>query len=83
MIVSISDRKLWNYMALTRPVTITKNGRERTVLLSAEEYGRLKQRDRRALVAEELTDRQLELIRNAKVPEEYAHLDAEIKDWVP
>jgi PHD/YefM family antitoxin component YafN of YafNO toxin-antitoxin module len=33
-------------IALTKPVTVTKNGRERTVLLSAQEYARLKRRDR-------------------------------------
>lgn len=33
---------IYQDMALTRPVAITKNGRERTVLLSAEEFHRLK-----------------------------------------
>jgi prevent-host-death family protein len=68
-------------VALTRPVTITKNGRERTVLLSAEEFHRLKRRDRRVLSAGELTESQIEAIRSATVPEEYAHLDAELGDW--
>jgi prevent-host-death family protein len=31
---------------LTEPLTITKNGRNRLVLLSAEEYARLKRCDR-------------------------------------
>jgi prevent-host-death family protein len=70
-------------MALTKPVTITKNGRERTVLLSAEEYARLKRRDRRVIAAGELTEHQIEAIRNAKTPEEHAHLDDELKDWKP
>lgn len=70
-------------VALTKPVTITKNGRERTVLLSAEEYSRLKRRDRRVVVAGELSERQSEAIRNAKVPDRYAQLDEEIKDWNP
>jgi prevent-host-death family protein len=68
-------------MALTRPVAITKNGRERTVLLSAEEFHRLKRRDRRMVAAGDLTDRQVEAIRAAKVPEEHDHLDAELEDW--
>ncbi len=67
-------------MALTRPVAITKNGRERTVLLSAEEFHRLKRRDRRAIAAGELTAHQIEAIRAAKVPDQHAHLDAELKD---
>ncbi|HEX4079837.1 MAG TPA: type II toxin-antitoxin system prevent-host-death family antitoxin [Rhizomicrobium sp.] len=68
-------------MALTRPVAITKNGRERTVLLSAEEFHRLRRRDRRVIAAGELTDRQVDALRNAKVPDRYAHLDDELKDW--
>ena len=74
---------MYQDMALTKPVTITKNGRERTVLLSAEEYSRLKRRDRRVVVAGELSERQSEAIRNAKVPDRYAQLDEEIKDWKP
>ena len=70
-------------MALTKPVTITKNGRERTVLLSAEEYARLKRRDRRAIAAGELSERQNDDTRRAKVPDQYTHLDDEIKDWKP
>ena len=38
-------------IALARPVMVTKNGRPRTVLLSIEEYERLKQRDQLAFRA--------------------------------
>jgi len=68
-------------MALTRPVAITKNGRERTVLISAEEFHRLKRRDRQAINAGELADRHVAAIRDARVPDQYEHLDAELKDW--
>jgi len=67
-------------IALTRPVTITKNGRERTVLLSAQEYARLKRRDRRVRVAGELSERHVDAMRKARVPEQYAALDGELKD---
>ena len=70
-------------IALTKPVSITKNGRERTVLLSAEEYARLKRRDRRAIEAGELSDRHIEALRGARVPDQHAHLNDEIKDWKP
>jgi prevent-host-death family protein len=70
-------------IALTKPVTITKNGRDRTVLLSADEYNRLKRRDRQVIVAGELSEREVEAIRAAEVPIEFAHLDAELKDWTP
>jgi prevent-host-death family protein len=67
-------------IALTRPVTITKNGRERTVLLSAQEYARLKRRDRRVIPVGELSQRQVDAIRNARIPDRYADLDKEIED---
>ena len=68
-------------IALTKPVAITKNGRERTVLLSAEEFHRLKRRDRQAIAAGDLPERYIEALRDAKVPDEHAHLDDELKDW--
>ncbi|MDB6102060.1 MAG: type toxin-antitoxin system Phd/YefM family antitoxin [Gammaproteobacteria bacterium] len=70
-------------IALTKPVIITKNGRERTVLLSAPEYERLKRRDRRSIAAGALSERQVDAIGNAKVPDQYAHLDKELKDCKP
>lgn len=70
-------------IALTKPVAITKNGRERTVLLSAEEYARLKRRDRRVFGADELSEQQREAVHNAEVPKEFAALDEELKDWAP
>lgn len=38
-------------MALARPVVVTKNGRPRNVLISVEEYERLKRRDQLAFRA--------------------------------
>ncbi len=69
---SLADR------ALGEPVTITKNGRDRLVLLSADEYGRLKRRDRRVVRPEELSDGELDLIAQAEVPAEHGGLDAEL-----
>jgi len=73
----LSDR------ALTEPLTITRNGRDRLVLLSVEEYERLKRRDRRVVRLEEFTDEEMALIANADVPAEYAHVDAELENWRP
>ncbi len=42
--------------ALSEPVTITKNGRDRLVVLAAAEFERLKQRDRQAIPASAVTD---------------------------
>ena len=74
---------LYQDKALAEPVTITKNGRERLVLLSVEEYERLKRRDRRVGLTAELSDEWIEAAEKAKVPDQYAYLDAELKDWKP
>jgi prevent-host-death family protein len=70
-------------MALSQPVTVTRNGRDRNVLISAEEYERLKRRDRQALYAEELSQEDLDAIALAEVPAEFAHLDSELDDHKP
>jgi PHD/YefM family antitoxin component YafN of YafNO toxin-antitoxin module len=69
--------------ALSEPVTITKNGRDQLVMLSAEEYARLKRRDRRVVRLEEFTDEEMALIAQAGVPAEQCHLDDELKNWRP
>jgi PHD/YefM family antitoxin component YafN of YafNO toxin-antitoxin module len=69
--------------ALSEPVTITKNGRDRLVLISAEEYTRLKRRDRRVFEAGELTEAQIAALSTAEVPAEHAHLDAELDGFTP
>lgn len=67
--------------ALIEPVTITKNGRERLVLLSVEEYERLTRRDRVVIRAGALTEEERAAIAAAEVPAEYASLDDELRDW--
>jgi prevent-host-death family protein len=69
--------------ALSEPLTITKNGHDRLVVLSADEYERLKRRDRRVVSAGELTDAEVALVAAAEVPAEHAHLDDELKHWRP
>ncbi len=63
--------------ALKRPLIITKNNRDRLVMMSIEEYRRLKQLDRKALFVEELTDADLEAINRAEIPVEHDHLNVE------
>ncbi|HEY1241915.1 MAG TPA: type II toxin-antitoxin system prevent-host-death family antitoxin [Bryobacteraceae bacterium] len=65
--------------ARREPVTITKDGRDDLVLLSAEEYARLKRRDRRVGLTEDLPEEWIEAVRNARVPDEFAALDDELK----
>ncbi|MCK8787855.1 type II toxin-antitoxin system Phd/YefM family antitoxin [Roseomonas sp. NAR14] len=70
--------------ALTEPVTITKNGHDRLVLLSAGEYERLRRRDRRAILPEELTEEEVAAIAAAEVDPRHAHLNAELGEgWKP
>lgn len=52
--------------ALKDPVSITSHGRERLVLLSADEYRRLKQYDRKALYPWELDDEALDALAAAE-----------------
>ncbi len=65
--------------ALTEPVFVTRNGREKTMLLSVEEYRRLKRRDREALAVEQFSDAELAAIAAASVPAEFNHLNAELE----
>jgi len=53
-------------LALTHPVTITNNGRDRLVLMSAEEYRRLKRRDRQVMGLEDFTDADVAALRNVQ-----------------
>jgi prevent-host-death family protein len=71
--------------ARREPVTITtQDGRDEFVVLSAAEYARLKRRDPRLREdrvgpAEDLPEEWVVAVRNAKVPDEFAAFDAELK----
>ncbi len=49
-------------LALTEPVVVTRNGRERTVILSSQEYHRLKRRDRQVLGIADFTQADIDAI---------------------
>jgi len=66
-------------LALTQPVIITRNGRDRTVMISVEEYHRLKRRDRQVLAAWEFSPEDLEAIRRSEPPAEAAAFNHEYK----
>ena len=53
-------------LALVQPVTITNNGRDRLVMMSAEEYRRLKRRDRQVMGLEDFTEADLEALRKVQ-----------------
>lgn len=71
---SLSDK------ALTEPVTITKNGRDRLVLISAAEFDRLRRSSRQTFAIEELSEADAEAVAMAKVPPGFDHLNALLDD---
>jgi prevent-host-death family protein len=74
-------RKFAEYqdIALSEPVAVTNNGRERTVLISAAEYHRLKRRDRRVLGLEDFSADEIDAIAKSEAPADAAAFDHEVK----
>lgn len=72
--------------ALREPVTITKNGKDRLVLVAAEEFEHMRRSYRRALRIEDWTDDEVALM-DQQLAETAAHgdktLDAELDGWKP
>jgi len=66
-------------LALTQPVVVTRNGRERTVLISADEYTRLKRRDRRVMTLDDFTEEDIRAIEQSDAPPEFAQFDDEVE----
>lgn len=65
--------------ALKQPLSITRNGRERLVVLAVEEYERLKRRDRGVFRTEELSDAELQAITEGGMDPRHYHLNAELE----
>ena len=65
--------------ALTQPVVITRNGRERLVMISVDEYRRLRRSDRQVLRAGELSDADLAALEETRAPESSKGFDDELK----
>jgi prevent-host-death family protein len=80
--VSAADfqRNIGKYqdLALTQPVAVTRNGRERTVMISIEEYHRLKRRDRQVLGLEDFSDADIAALERVRAPEEAKAFDDEL-----
>jgi hypothetical protein len=69
--------------ALTQPVVVTRNGRDRTVMISSEEYQRLKRRDRGVFATSELPETIVEAVARTDMDPRHRHLDMLVKDWAP
>lgn len=70
-------------VALSEPVIVTRNGRDRTVVIAAEEYWRRKRRDRTVYAAGELPDDIVDAIARTEMNPRHNHLDALVEDWEP
>src|SRR5258707_5976245 len=65
-------------MALVQPVAVTRNGRERTVMISVEEYRRLKRRDRQVMSLKDFTDGDIAALEAVRAPESSKGFDNEV-----
>lgn len=63
-------------IALRQPVAVTRNGRESCMLISVEEYRRLKRRAREVLSIEDFTEGDFENIKTLKHQLKPKHLTA-------
>ena len=65
-------------LALTRAVAVTRNGRERTVMISVDEYRRLKRRDRHVLGLGDFTDADNAALKTTRAPKSSKAFDDEV-----
>jgi prevent-host-death family protein len=63
--------------ALVQPLIVTKHGRPKNVLLSYDEYERLRARDRRVVRLEDWTDDEIAALEASEMEAGLDHLDAE------
>jgi PHD/YefM family antitoxin component YafN of YafNO toxin-antitoxin module len=67
-------------LALVEPVTITNNGRDRLVMMSAEEYRRLKRRDRQVMTLDDFTDEDIAALEKVRAPAEASAFNREVTE---
>ncbi len=65
-------------VSLQRPVIVTRNGRDRNVYISNEEYLRLKRRDREVLGLDDFGEDDLAALRATKSPRAAAKFNSEL-----
>jgi prevent-host-death family protein len=65
-------------LALTQPVAVTRNGRERTVLISVDEYQRLKRRDRQVVALDDFTAADIAALEATRAPDTAKAFDSEL-----
>ena len=65
-------------MAQNQPFAVTRNRRERTVLISADEYRRLRRRDRQVLTLSDFTDADVAALEATRTPGSSKAFDHEL-----
>jgi hypothetical protein len=65
-------------LALTQAIAVTRNGRERTVLISVDEYLRLKRRDRQVLRLEDFSSDDIATLEATRAPDATKDFDSEV-----
>lgn len=66
-------------LALREPVAVTRNGRERTVTMSIEEYRKMRQGYRRVMRLEDFTEEDIKAIEESRAPEWTKVYDNEVE----
>lgn len=66
--------------AMLRPVGIQRHGVTRVVMLSLNEYERLKRRDRQAIRTEDLDEEWVEALKHVEIPQKAHDLDRRMDD---
>jgi prevent-host-death family protein len=65
-------------LALSQPVAVTRNGRERTVMISIDEYRRLKRHDRQVLGLDDFTEDDISSLERSRAPSSSKAFDDEL-----
>ncbi len=65
-------------MALSTPVSVTSKGRDRIVMMSWDEYHRLKRRDRQVMLPSDFSDADIRNLENTRAPQEAHAFDSEV-----
>lgn len=75
------QRNIGHYqdLALRQPIAVTRNGCESTVLISTDEYDRLKRRDREVLGLDDFTEADLTALDASRPPTEASAFNEELK----
>ena len=66
--------------ALAEPVVVTQYGKPSVVMISAAEYERLKELDRRVMRLDDMPDEEIEEMLHSEIPSEYRYSIDEISD---